>query len=94
MRFLPKSASAFSALAIPRANSFASTSKVWPEGQVSFLDNHPRLGRVSFEGRLDMAGLRAAKGEDSPDNPPVLRGRLVIGARVFENVDFTWFGGD
>ena len=61
---------------------------------VTFVDTHPRLGRITFAGKLDGAALTAAKGETSQTNPVVLTGTLTIGDKTFPNVQFTWFGGD
>lgn len=61
---------------------------------VNFVDVHPRLGRITFTGKLDGADLASAKGETAQTNPVVLTGTLTIGDKSFPNVQFTWFGGD
>ncbi|HYE41796.1 MAG TPA: hypothetical protein VEA15_00250, partial [Caulobacteraceae bacterium] len=61
---------------------------------VAFTDNHPRLGRIAFSGKLDSAALTAAKAETAATEPVVLTGTLTIGSQAFPNVQFTWFGGD
>jgi hypothetical protein len=53
-----------------------------------------RLGAVSFTGALDTAKVAAERAEGLSSNEPVLRGTLIVGERRFENVAFTWFGGD
>ncbi len=76
--------------------ALADAYRITPSGDVAFVDNHPRLGRIEFQGRMDMAALRAdqAGGPSGPDARTVLTGRLVIGDKVFDNLAFTWFGGD
>lgn len=61
---------------------------------VSFVDQHPQLGRITFAGKLDGAALAGAKSETASSNPTVLTGTLTVGDKVFPNVQFTWFGGD
>jgi len=61
---------------------------------VVFVDNHPRLGKISFTGRFDPAALAAAKAETATAGKPVLTGTLTVGGQTFSNVQFSWFGGD
>lgn len=63
------------------------------ETEVRFEGHDPRLGRVSFSGALDRQALAVAQA-DASGSPAVLKGVLQIGAQRFENVSFTWFGGD
>lgn len=61
---------------------------------VVFVDNHPKLGRINFTGKLDSPALAAAKAANQATERPVLTGTLVIGTQTFPNVQMTWFGGD
>lgn len=63
------------------------------EGEVRFAGRHPQLGEVTFDGRLDAAGLAAAKAGQGSD-APVLTGVLVVGGRTFEGQSFRWYAGD
>lgn len=62
------------------------------ETEVAFVDNHPRLGKVSFQGRLDRKALERAKADGG--DAPVLVGTLTVGGTGFPDVAFSWFGGD
>ncbi|NEX94550.1 hypothetical protein [Caulobacter sp. 17J65-9] len=62
------------------------------ESEVAFVDNHPRLGKVSFQGALDRKALARAKAGDG--EAVVLTGTLTVGEAVFTDLKFTWFGGD
>lgn len=62
------------------------------ETEVAFVDSHPRLGKVSFQGRLDPAALARAKGGDA--EAVVLTGRLTVGEVTISGLKFSWFGGD
>jgi hypothetical protein len=73
-----------------------------PDGKIDFAGTGVRLGKVTFHGRLDMAGLKAITDASNSANPPegfqgeatVMTGTLTVGDKRFENVAFTWFGGD
>ena len=64
------------------------------DGKVDFVDKGSRLGKVTFHGRFDMAALQAATRENADTSGTVLTGTLTVGDKTFENVSFTWFGGD
>lgn len=63
------------------------------ETEVRFEGADPKLGRVSFQGVLDRKALSAAQADPS-GSAAVLTGTLQVGAQRFENLKFTWFGGD
>ncbi len=68
------------------------------EQRVRFSGRHPRLGEVAFDGVLDVAAARAANAAAgtgaTPPTQPVLRGDLTAGGRTWDDVAFTWYGGD
>ena len=64
------------------------------DGKVDFVDKNSKLGRVTFHGRFDQAALQAATRENADTSGTVLTGTLKVGDKTFENVSFTWFGGD
>lgn len=61
---------------------------------IAFVDKDSRLGKITFRGKLDLAAIAAAKREAAETQGPVMTGTLTIGDKTFENVAFTWFGGD
>jgi hypothetical protein len=61
---------------------------------IVFVDNDSKLGKVTFRGKLDLAAIAAAKRENAETQGPVMTGTLTVGTQTFENVGFTWFGGD
>jgi len=63
-------------------------------GDIVFVDRDSKLGRVSFRGKLDLAAVAAAKREGANPEAVVMTGTLTIGDKTFENVAFTWYGGD
>jgi hypothetical protein len=63
------------------------------ETEVRFEGADPALGRVSFKGALDRKALAAAQADPSGSSA-VLTGTLQVGAQRYENLKFTWFGGD
>lgn len=64
------------------------------DGKIDFVDKGSRLGRVTFHGQIDLAALQTATRESADTSGTVLTGTLTVGDRTFENVAFTWFGGD
>jgi len=80
-----------------RERALADAYSVAPDGGIRFVDNHPRLGRISFAGKLDMAALNANKASSGPSGAvetTVLTGTLTVGDQTFRDVQFGWFGGD
>ena len=61
---------------------------------IAFVDKDSKLGKVTFHGKLDLAAIAAAKGEGGATDGPVMTGTLTVGDKTFENVAFTWYGGD
>lgn len=61
---------------------------------IVFVDKDSKLGKVSFRGKLDLAAIAAAKRENAETQGPVMTGTLTVGDKTFENVAFTWYGGD
>jgi hypothetical protein len=61
---------------------------------IAFTDKDSKLGKVSFRGRLDLAAIAAAKRENGQTEGAVMTGTLTVGDKSFENVTFTWYGGD
>lgn len=62
------------------------------ETEIAFVDEHPRLGHVTFQGRLDRKALDKVR-KDGGEGV-VLTGALTVADRTFPEVAFTWFGGD
>ncbi len=60
--------------------------------KIAFAGDDRQLGHVTFSGKLDLAALASAQG-DQP-NAIVLRGDLSVGGKTFRNIAFGWFGGD
>jgi len=80
-----------------RERAVADAYSIAPDGEIRFVDNHPKLGKVTFSGRLDMSALAANKAPTGPSGPvqtTVLTGTLTVGDQTFRDVQFTWFGGD
>ena len=61
---------------------------------IVFVDRDSKLGKVTFRGKLDLTAIAAAKRENAETQGPVMTGTLTVGDQTFENVGFTWFGGD
>lgn len=61
---------------------------------IAFVDRDSKLGKVTFRGKLDLAAIAAAKRENAATEGPVMTGTLTVGDKTFENVAFTWYGGD
>jgi len=77
-----------------RPRALADAYRIGEDGSVEFVDNHASIGKITFSGKLDLAALASAKSETGTDNPTVLTGTLTVAGQKFENVAFTWFGGD
>ncbi|MDO1558564.1 hypothetical protein Q0812_03875 [Brevundimonas sp. 2R-24] len=60
---------------------------------IRFTGQHPTLGVVSFEGRLDTDALNQAR-RAIGSSQTVLTGALRVGERTFEGQSFVWYGGD
>ncbi|MBX7247466.1 MAG: hypothetical protein K1X35_00275 [Caulobacteraceae bacterium] len=74
-----------------------------PDGRIDFVGTGAKLGKVTFHGRLDLARLKTiTDAQSSPNSPPegfdadatVMTGALTVGGQTFENVTFSWYGGD
>lgn len=61
---------------------------------IAFVDRDSKLGKVTFRGKLDLTAIAAAKRENAATEGPVMTGTLTVGDKTFENVAFTWYGGD
>ena len=62
---------------------------------IAFDGRHPKLGRVTFLGKLDGASVKAAEVQDSPESDgSVLKGDLTVGGKLYHDVEFFWFNGD
>lgn len=73
------------------------------DGKIDFVGTGAKLGKVTFHGKLDMERINALSGANASPNPPpadaepdatVMSGTLTVGDKTFENLAFTWFGGD
>lgn len=60
---------------------------------VSFKGHHPTLGDITFVGTFDRKALDDVR-QVGYGEGVVLRGRLTIGSQAFDNLAFTYFGGD
>lgn len=74
-----------------------------PDGKIDFVGTGAKLGKVTFHGKIDMNLLKAMSGANGSATPPpadadpdatVMTGTLTVGDQTFENLAFTWFGGD
>jgi hypothetical protein len=62
---------------------------------IAFDGYHPKLGRVTFRGKLDRAAIKAANAQDSAvSDGSVLKGNLTVGGKLYSDVEFFWFNGD
>jgi len=61
---------------------------------LTFEGTADRLGRVTFEGRLDQDALATARRNLGDSEAPVLTGDLSIGRQTYRGVTLGWFGGD
>lgn len=80
---------------------YAKTIRVLPTaykiggGDFRFSGEDPTLGKVQIDGTYDLEALKRlkAQGPSAPQDP-VIRTGTQIGAAVFKNLSFFWFGGD
>ena len=62
---------------------------------IAFDGRHPKLGRVTFLGKLDRGPIKAAEAQDDPvTDGSVLKGDLTVGGKLYHDVEFFWFNGD
>jgi|SRR6185295_1100135 len=61
---------------------------------IDFDGYDPKLGRVTFRGKLDSAAVRAVAPDSPESDGSVLKGDLTVGGKLYRGVEFYWFSGD
>lgn len=64
------------------------------DDRVRLVGKHPKLGDVRMDVKIDAAALKKSKATKGKDEATVATGALQVGDTPFENVAFTWRGGD
>ena len=62
--------------------------------RVRLVGEHPKLGQVRLDAKIDAAALKKSKATKGKDGATVATGALQVGDTPFKDVAFTWRGGD
>lgn len=64
------------------------------DDRVRLVGNHPKLGDVRLDVKIDPAALKTSKASKGKDGATVATGAIQVGTTPFSAVSFTWRGGD
>lgn len=64
------------------------------DDHVRLVGSHPKLGEVRLDAKIDPAMLKKSKAAKGKNGETVATGGLQVGDTPFNNVAFTWRGGD
>jgi len=64
------------------------------DDRVRLVGQHPKLGEVRLDAKIDPAALKKSKATKGKDGVTVAAGALQVGDTPFTDVAFTWRGGD
>lgn len=64
------------------------------DDRVRLVGKHPKLGDVRMDVKIDPAALKKSRASKGKDGATVATGALQVGDTPFQNVAFTWRGGD
>lgn len=64
------------------------------DDHVRLVGSHPKLGEVRLDAKIDPAMLKKSKAAKGKNGETVAAGALQVGDTPFNNVAFTWRGGD
>jgi hypothetical protein len=64
------------------------------DDRVRLVGKHPKLGDVRMDVKIDPAALKKSRTTKGKDGATVATGALQVGDTPFQNVAFTWRGGD
>ncbi len=64
------------------------------DDHVRLVGSHPKLGEVRLDAKIDPAMLKKSKSAKGKNGETVAAGALQVGDTPFNNVAFTWRGGD
>lgn len=64
------------------------------DDRIRLVGKHPKLGDVRMDVKIDPAALKKSRATKGKDGGTVATGALQVGDTPFQNVAFTWRGGD